>query len=61
MVEATSLFLLHLESGFLFWGDMMASVLVEICHRLTIMATLMLCGQLVSLLPVAARGTLFLW
>jgi hypothetical protein len=39
MVEATSLFLLHLESGFLFWADMMASVLVEICHRLIIMAT----------------------
>jgi hypothetical protein len=38
MVEATSLSLLYLESGFLFWADMMASVLVEICHRLIIMA-----------------------
>jgi len=39
MVGATSLFLHHLESGFLFWADMMASVLAEICHRLMIMAT----------------------
>jgi hypothetical protein len=61
MVEATSLFLLHLESGFLFWAAVMASVLVEICHRLIIMATGMLCGELISLLPVAASGTLFLW
>lgn len=39
MVEATSLFLLHLESGFLFWADMMASILVEMCHKLIIVAT----------------------
>jgi hypothetical protein len=38
MVEATSLFLLHLERGFLFWADVLASVLVEISHRLIIMA-----------------------
>jgi len=61
MVEATSLFLLHLESGFLFWANMMASVPVEMFNRLIIVATWILCGQLVSLLPVATHWTLFLW